>query len=842
MSEKRAFTAIAADVRSAQNGDGEAMNRILADVQDMVYYNCLKMLRDEQAAQDTTQEILIAVYQKLGALSDPQAYVGWVKRITANLCKNRLCKVNREFLLSVNEDGEDPFADFEDTDEQRIPDKALDNEETRRMIADLVDRLPDEQRMCVLLYYYDELKTHEIAETLKVSEGTIKSRLNYARKSIREGVRAYEKAGVKLYGFSPIPFLAYFLGKAAASTVSPVAAASITGASTATAATAATASTASAASAGGIGAFLATTAGKVVAGIAAAVVLGGAVTGTVIATRSPKESVPAIVQTETEQPSETPVVVHTAAPTAQPTPAPTAEPTEEPTPVPETPEEKLQSFTGLPSGDAAFFLEKLYQILAGDNAYGYVNGNPVTEIREIHSMDAYRAFRETDAWEQGVPESELPCYAVYLADGTCLYIYLGDGRPQNGGPAQDWDLYRVRYMGFADGREDAGQWTEWSTERPPADAAKTEQRTQWRYRAAESWGIYECTYPNWAGAEQAIQNDINGILSGAPGCVYHHIASENRYVGEWRDGTAPEDVSALNGPYADRFEYKTEIDEETGESRTLFRIWSVDVDCYLFSAWTAWQNSDPGQVPDSDDGEPAPGSVTRNELSMMLYHNLSSGSSMDLWQETQTRTIYRYCMLSVSPGDYLYYQDYLEGPVWSEWSETKPPEDALEVQTQVFRRGRWKNYADGMGYADCATKAEWEALVESEKGQIRRDGYPVIVTSVRRTEDSDWVYLGERDNLTWFQDCNYYNHTASYRIEETDGGRWNVWKKEKRMCVDGVCYTDWSKWYSEAEAAPYELRDYHFFYTGDLSDCAYAWTFKPDWELEERTFYRYRRR
>lgn len=317
MSEKRAFTAIAADVRSAQNGDGEAMNRILADVQDMVYYNCLKMLRDEQAAQDTTQEILIAVYQKLGALSDPQAYVGWVKRITANLCKNRLCKVNREFLLSVNEDGEDPFADFEDTDEQRIPDKALDNEETRRMIADLVDRLPDEQRMCVLLYYYDELKTHEIAETLKVSEGTIKSRLNYARKSIREGVRAYEKAGVKLYGFSPIPFLAYFLGKAAASTVSPVAAASITGASTATAATAATASTASAASAGGIGAFLATTAGKVVAGIAAAVVLGGAVTGTVIATRSPKESVPAIVQTETEQPSETPVVVHTAAPSAQ---------------------------------------------------------------------------------------------------------------------------------------------------------------------------------------------------------------------------------------------------------------------------------------------------------------------------------------------------------------------------------------------------------------------------------------------------------------------------------------------------------------------------------------------
>ncbi|MBQ1821598.1 MAG: helix-turn-helix domain-containing protein, partial [Clostridia bacterium] len=110
--KKRDYCEIAEDVIKAQNDDPEAMNRILSDVQDAVYYNCLRMLRDEHAAQDAAQDILITVYRKIGTLSDPQSYVGWVKRVTANHCKSLLCKVNREFLLSENEDGEDPFANF----------------------------------------------------------------------------------------------------------------------------------------------------------------------------------------------------------------------------------------------------------------------------------------------------------------------------------------------------------------------------------------------------------------------------------------------------------------------------------------------------------------------------------------------------------------------------------------------------------------------------------------------------------------------------------------------------------------------------------------------------------
>ena len=227
MKERRRYEEIAADVRAAQSGDAEAMNRILADVQDAVYYTCLRILRNDANAEDATQDVLFAICRKIGTLKEPMTYVDWVNRMTANRCRDLLLKENREVFLTPDASGEDPFALFEDADEQRIPENAIDNAETQRMILELVDALPDEQRMCVMLFYYNEMKTREIADALDVAEGTVKSRLNYARKSIREGVLGYEKQGIKLYGVSPIPFLGYFLGEAIKDTNTTAAAAGI---------------------------------------------------------------------------------------------------------------------------------------------------------------------------------------------------------------------------------------------------------------------------------------------------------------------------------------------------------------------------------------------------------------------------------------------------------------------------------------------------------------------------------------------------------------------------------------------------------------------------------------
>lgn len=199
----------------AQAGDQEAMEELLCRAHTPVSYQCRKMLRDPRDAEDMTQEILLVVYGRLDKLKEPAAFWGWINTITVTRCINALKRGKVDLQFSEDEDGHSVLDDLEELDEQQVPDKALDNAETTRMIEEIVNGLPEAQRICVLMYYYDEMSVREIAEAVGIPENTVKSRLNYARKAIKEQVLDYEKKGVKLYGLSPLPFLLYFLGRSA---------------------------------------------------------------------------------------------------------------------------------------------------------------------------------------------------------------------------------------------------------------------------------------------------------------------------------------------------------------------------------------------------------------------------------------------------------------------------------------------------------------------------------------------------------------------------------------------------------------------------------------------------
>lgn len=196
-------------IRRCLSGDQQAQEELVLAAQNRVYYHCRKMLKHEEDALDATQEILISMLTRLDRLQDPEAFWGWLSAMTANHCRNVLTRGRREAQIPEDDEGNSLLDAFESLDEQTVPDKALDNDETRRMIVELVDQLPPPQRQCVLMFYYEEMSVKDIAAALETSEGTVKSRLNYARKAIKSGVDAYAAQGVKLY--SALPFLVYFL-------------------------------------------------------------------------------------------------------------------------------------------------------------------------------------------------------------------------------------------------------------------------------------------------------------------------------------------------------------------------------------------------------------------------------------------------------------------------------------------------------------------------------------------------------------------------------------------------------------------------------------------------------
>ena len=193
-------------VQKAAGGDAAAFSELYEEYYDTIYYLCFKLLQNSEDANDIVQNTFITAFQSLDTLSVPSAFESWIKTIAANKCKNYL-KKNKPILFSQYEDMTGAELIIEDAGAENAAD-IVERAEVHRIIGEIVDKLPDEQRISVILYYYNEKSIAEIAAFMECSEGTVKSRLNYARKKIRDEIEAIEKRdGIRLHSGAILPLL-----------------------------------------------------------------------------------------------------------------------------------------------------------------------------------------------------------------------------------------------------------------------------------------------------------------------------------------------------------------------------------------------------------------------------------------------------------------------------------------------------------------------------------------------------------------------------------------------------------------------------------------------------------
>lgn len=200
-------------VRLAGEGKEEGYNFLYQQTYQKSYYVALKYMKQEEAAADVVQEAYIKAFSSLEQLRDAEKFTGWLSRIVATKALDELRK-KKEILFSQlqtdNEEiGMEELLADERTDTQ--PELELDKEETSRLVQEMIDSLSDEQRVCIMMFYIEQLSVKDIAQVLAVSENTVKSRLKYGRKNIEEKVLELEKKGTKLYGIAPFPFFLYLL-------------------------------------------------------------------------------------------------------------------------------------------------------------------------------------------------------------------------------------------------------------------------------------------------------------------------------------------------------------------------------------------------------------------------------------------------------------------------------------------------------------------------------------------------------------------------------------------------------------------------------------------------------
>ncbi|MDR2753023.1 MAG: sigma-70 family RNA polymerase sigma factor [Oscillospiraceae bacterium] len=196
-------------VREAARGDAQAFQTLYLRTRQKAYFVALSITKNEHDAQDILQDSYLKVYQSIGQLAQPESFQAWLNRIVANKSKNYLAKVNPRAFADY--DDENTMNWQEETNADFLPDERLDQKEAKALVAKLVQDLPEDQRLVVLLHYFSDMEVAEIAQSLNVPEGTVKSRLSRARGKLAEMLRRAQNKGITLFAATPLPLLAYFI-------------------------------------------------------------------------------------------------------------------------------------------------------------------------------------------------------------------------------------------------------------------------------------------------------------------------------------------------------------------------------------------------------------------------------------------------------------------------------------------------------------------------------------------------------------------------------------------------------------------------------------------------------
>jgi RNA polymerase sigma-70 factor (ECF subfamily) len=189
LAEERAW------VQASLDGDNQAFGKLVERYQRRVYALAYGILRSREDAWDVAQEAFVKAYKNLSSYEGTAAFYTWLYRITYNLSLDHLRSKNRRDVVEFDEaHGEDQSAS-EQLPKPEHPSEAVDRRELAAVVQHAMTQLSDKHRAIIVLREIEGLSYEEMAEVLKISKGTVMSRLFHARRNLQELLKPYLDEG-----------------------------------------------------------------------------------------------------------------------------------------------------------------------------------------------------------------------------------------------------------------------------------------------------------------------------------------------------------------------------------------------------------------------------------------------------------------------------------------------------------------------------------------------------------------------------------------------------------------------------------------------------------------------
>ncbi|MDO8753272.1 MAG: sigma-70 family RNA polymerase sigma factor, partial [Anaerolineales bacterium] len=182
-------------INFAQNGDLDSFNTLILHYQDSVFNTALRILGDEDLAQDAAQEAFISAFRSLSSFRGG-SFKAWIMRTVTNACYDELRRQKRRPTTPLEpetSDGEEMDSPKWLADPGMTPAQKSEADELEHAIQHCLDALPTNFRTAVVLADIQGMDYNEVAAAVRAPLGTIKSRLARARLRLRECLRGFEE-------------------------------------------------------------------------------------------------------------------------------------------------------------------------------------------------------------------------------------------------------------------------------------------------------------------------------------------------------------------------------------------------------------------------------------------------------------------------------------------------------------------------------------------------------------------------------------------------------------------------------------------------------------------------
>ena len=182
-------------IQSAQRGDLDSFNTLILHYQDAVFHTALRILGDEDPAEDAAQEAFISAFRSISSFRGG-SFKAWLMRTVTNACYDELRRQKRRPTTPLEPDsydGKEIDSPRWLADPDMTPAERSEADELEHAIQHCLDALPTDFRTVVVLADIQGMDYREVATAVRVPLGTIKSRLARARLRLRECLRGFEE-------------------------------------------------------------------------------------------------------------------------------------------------------------------------------------------------------------------------------------------------------------------------------------------------------------------------------------------------------------------------------------------------------------------------------------------------------------------------------------------------------------------------------------------------------------------------------------------------------------------------------------------------------------------------